>query len=194
MFAGLTSRVQNAGIVRGGEPVGDANQQLDGLAPTSPRGVCPILERAAVDELCDQILTAVELARIVHRENVWVIQGGSHLRFALEAAARRRVGKFVGENLDGDRTIEMGIDRPIHDAHAAGADRGLQLVRPDPRACQDGWLITCAATAAAGVFRKFSADSARLSSVCTSRRRPSSPRHSCSRNAPRSRDGRSSAE
>ena len=96
---GLDVAVQNAGLVRRGESVGDAGQQLDDLAPAARRSSCPIPERAAVDELGDQILTALELARIVHGENVRMIERRSRLRFALEAAARGRVGESSERNL-----------------------------------------------------------------------------------------------
>ena len=71
---GLDVAVQNAGVVRRGEAVGDAGQQLDGLAPPAFRGSCPVPERAAVDELRHEILAALELARVVHREDMRVVE------------------------------------------------------------------------------------------------------------------------
>ena len=87
---GLDVAMQNAGLVRRGEAVGDAGQQLDRLAPA----VCalrPVPERAAVDELGDEILPALELAGVVHGQDVRMIERRRRLRFALEAAARGRV-------------------------------------------------------------------------------------------------------
>ena len=134
---GLDVAVQDAGVVRRGEPIGDTGQQLDGLAPAALRSSRPIPERAAVDELGDQILPALELARVVHRDDVRVIERRGGLGFALEAAARGRVGELVGKKLDRDRPIEFGIERPIDHTHAAGAERRLHLVHAEPKAGQD---------------------------------------------------------
>ena len=85
--------MQDPGRVRRCQPVAHAHQQVDDLPPRPRLRPGPILERAAVDELGDQILPAVDLAGIVHRENVRMVERGRHLRFLLKAAARRFVSK-----------------------------------------------------------------------------------------------------
>jgi hypothetical protein len=85
---GLDVAVQDAGAVRGGEAVGDACEQLERVAPVALRGVNPILERSAVDELRDEILTIVELAGVVDGDDVRMVQRRGRLRFALEPAPR----------------------------------------------------------------------------------------------------------
>ena len=85
--------MDDAGGVCGGQAVGDADEQLDDLPPRALVGPRPVSERAAVDELRDQILPAVELPDVVDREDVRMVQRGRRLRFALEAAARGRIGQ-----------------------------------------------------------------------------------------------------
>jgi hypothetical protein len=75
----------------GGKSVGNAGEHLDGLAPVVVRAH-PVAERPPVDELGDEVLPAVDLTRVVHRQDVRMIQGRSGLGFPLKAAARRAVG------------------------------------------------------------------------------------------------------
>ena len=91
--------MQDAGRVRGREAVGDARQQLDDLPPGARRRARPIAQRAAVDELRDDVLAPFVLADVVHREDVRMVQRGGHLRFALEAPPRLRVEQLVRQNL-----------------------------------------------------------------------------------------------
>ena len=66
---GLDVAVQNAGLVRRGESIGDAaSATRPSAASRASRALIPIPERAAIDEFGDQILAALELARIVHRD------------------------------------------------------------------------------------------------------------------------------
>ena len=134
---GLDVAVENAGLMGGREPIGDAGQQLDRLAPVALRFSCPVSERAAIDELGDEILPALELARVVDREDVRMIERRDRLRFALEAAARGRIGEIVGEKLDGNGPVEFGIERAVDHAHAAGAEWRLHDVHAETKACQD---------------------------------------------------------
>jgi hypothetical protein len=54
---------------------------------------------------------------------VWVIECGDRTSFALES-----LGVLGLETLDGDRTIDSGIARFPHLAHATRADWSSQLV------------------------------------------------------------------
>src|SRR5437899_919892 len=105
--------------VRGRQTIGYASQQLHNLAPSALLGAGPILQRAAVDKLRNQILPTLELVRIVDRKNVRMVQRRGHLRLALEAASRRHIGEIAGEKLDRHGTIELGIETSIDRAHAA---------------------------------------------------------------------------
>ena len=63
---------------------------------------------------------------------------------ALEPPPGRNIGQPVGEKLDGDRAIELGIERAVDDAHAAFAERLFDAVRPELGARRDGSDLRCA--------------------------------------------------
>src|SRR6185503_17121758 len=72
--------------------------------------------------------------------DVRVVQRRDRARLALEALVERTVN-----GLDGDDAIEPRVARLPHFAHAAGADRGQDLVRSDPRTDlewqEETWII-----------------------------------------------------
>jgi hypothetical protein len=75
------------------------------------------------------------LAHVVQGADVRVRQRGDGLRFALEPGAAFRVGTDVSrQDLDGDAAVEAGVAGPVHLAHAACPDGGLDLVRAEARA------------------------------------------------------------
>lgn len=96
--------MENASLVGGREPVGDAGQQLDGLAPTAARCTCPILERAAIDELGDQILATFELPRIDREDLEELPRALLVLRF------REQVPASFTTDI-GDRRIRFGAPK-----------------------------------------------------------------------------------
>ena len=131
---GLDVTMQNAGVVRRGQTIGDADDQLDDVLPRPWARLDPVPERAAVNELGDQVLAPVELAGVMDREDVGMIERGCELRFALEAPPGRRVGQIGGEKLDRDGAIELGIRRAIDRAHPAFAKLVIEAICADRRA------------------------------------------------------------
>ena len=66
---------------------------------------------------------------------------GDGLRFALEARAAIRIAGNAGrQDLDRDVAIEPRVARAVDLAHAAGADRGDHLIRPESGAGRHGAL------------------------------------------------------
>ena len=61
-----------------------AREQLDNLTRLTPLPASPLAERAAIDELGDQILAALKITRVVNGEDVGMVERRSHLRFALK--------------------------------------------------------------------------------------------------------------
>ena len=60
-------------------------------------------------------------------------EGGDRLRFALEALEGTRIrGHLFGKDLDRDLAVQLRVAGPIDLSHAAGADRGDDLVGPEP--------------------------------------------------------------
>ncbi len=84
--------MHDARLVRGGQAIGDAAQQVGDVVVRTWLRSRPVAERATVDELRHEILAIVELAGVVDRQNVRMTQGGRDLGLALKAAARFRIG------------------------------------------------------------------------------------------------------
>ena len=73
--------------------------------------------------------------RRVHRDDVRMIERRSHLRLALKTAAGGGVGQVIRQELDRHGSVERGIRRPVHRAHAALAHKGNNFVRAKFVAC-----------------------------------------------------------
>ena len=68
-------------------------------------------------------------------------QRSDGFRFALEARAPIRIARHArGQHLDRDLAIETCVLGPIDLAHAAGANRGDHLIRPESGAGRHGAL------------------------------------------------------
>jgi hypothetical protein len=60
-----------------------------------------------------------------------MIQRRGHLRLALKSPASRSIRERIGEELDRHGTIQFGVERAKHNAHAAVTECRLQPVRAD---------------------------------------------------------------
>ena len=61
---------------------------------------------------------------------------GHRLGLAVETRERNGIGgKMRGQDLDRDESIELGIERPVYLAHAAGAERRDDFVRSETGSC-----------------------------------------------------------
>ena len=70
-----------------------------------------------------------------------MVQRGNSARFAFEAGAQIfAFGDVFGQNLDRDGAVEPGVAGFVHLAHAAGAERGENLVRAEFVASVEGHL------------------------------------------------------
>ena len=92
-------------------------------------------EILALDQLHHDRADAVALLEAVDRGDVRMVQRGQHFGFALEAGQALGIAGDRGrQHLDGDLALEARVDRSIHLAHAAGTERGDDLVRTEPGA------------------------------------------------------------
>src|SRR5262245_18075847 len=122
MFSGLTSRWRMPAAWAAARPVGHPDEQLDDLSPGPFLSERPLLERAAIDEFRYEVLTPFEFAGIEHSQDVRMVERRGQLRLALESAASACVGQIVGQEFDGDRPIELRVERAIKLAHPSSAD------------------------------------------------------------------------
>jgi hypothetical protein len=134
----LDIAVQNVGPVRGRQAVCNTDQQFHALPPTVlQRAHSPIGKRAAVDELGDEVLAAVELACVVHRKNVWMVERRRHSSFLLKPPPGVGVEQVLGKELDRHGPIEIQVGAAADDAHAAGGNDAVDAVMADRRADSD---------------------------------------------------------
>jgi hypothetical protein len=68
----------------------------------------------------------------VERHAVGVRDARQRLRLADQPLAPR--ARFLAQELERDRSIELGVARAVHDAHAAGAEQTLHDEAADARA------------------------------------------------------------
>jgi hypothetical protein len=96
----------------------------------------PGRERLPFEVLHDEERRARVMADIVEGAHLPVIQMRKRLRFAFEALAELWIcGEVRRQNLDGDRSLEADVFRPIHLTHAARAKRRLYLIGAESCTC-----------------------------------------------------------
>ena len=127
---GFDIAVNDAGSMRGREPVGHADEHVDNLTRRPLLRLRPAPKRPAVDQFRDQVLPSIVLADVIHRENVWVIERRDGSRLALKSVARSGVGE-IRQEFDGDLTPQLRVERPVDDAHPAFAEQSLDAIRAD---------------------------------------------------------------
>src|SRR5262249_32952737 len=77
------------------------------------------------------ILTSIKISCFMDRQNIRVVEGGSHSRFMLARPSRRLIQSIGCQKLDGAWPIEIGITREIYLAHAAASEQTLHFIMTD---------------------------------------------------------------
>ena len=96
-------------------PIGEAARQVD-----------------AVDVAHRQVGRAVELAGLVDRDDVGVVDRGREVGLAVEPRAEVGVvGQLVGQQLERHLAPQFALLGEVDDAHAAAAEDPLDAVRPE---------------------------------------------------------------
>ena len=117
-------------LVGGVQRVGDLSRDGQRLANRKRAAVQPIGERFALHELEDQrpdrglpgSRRRVDLLDAMNGADMRMIERGQDARLALEAREAIRIGREqCRQQLDGDVSIEPGVARAIHLAHASSA-------------------------------------------------------------------------
>ena len=108
--------------VRGGEPAGDPDGDLDRLPDRSLFQL--VTNRRAVQQLRDDVRRVVVGADVIDGKDIRVVErgrGASLLREPEEPIGVER--ERLGKDLDRDIAIEPRVTRAVHLSHPAGADR-----------------------------------------------------------------------
>ena len=94
-----------------------------------------VLHAGALDQAHVDVEHAVDLAEVVHGDDVRLLQPGGDARLAPESVLVARVGRHVGpQQLERHHPLADGVVGAVDLAHAADADQRLQLVGPELRA------------------------------------------------------------
>jgi hypothetical protein len=119
--------------VRGIERGGDLAARVDRTVGAQPALLAEHRsEVGAVDVLHRQVQQPVHLAGVVDRDHVRVLERGGDPRLALEALAEAlRLRVLRGDDLDRGAALEVEVLGPVHDAHPAPADAGIDAVPGD---------------------------------------------------------------
>jgi hypothetical protein len=129
--------VHEAASVRRRQRAGDLRGDLDGLSNVERTALQPLSERLSLDELGDHVGTAVQLAEVVHDQNVRVVEARDGARLLVEAAQAVALrAELRGQELDRDRPIELAVVGEIDLTHAAGTEARHQPISGDFLAAQ----------------------------------------------------------
>src|SRR5215467_13034211 len=94
-----------------------------------------LTQRAAFKQLCHQIWHSLMCTHLVDGDDVRMIEGCGGPCLLLKTPQTLRIMRGVsGYDLDGDVAFELRVVRAVHLAHAAGAERGKDLVGTEFRA------------------------------------------------------------
>ena len=81
----------------------------------------PVPERFAIDKGHDEVEQPVDLAGVMERQNVRVLQDGSGLDLAQEALAPEESAEDRVQDLDGYPTVMLEVPGQVHRCHSAAA-------------------------------------------------------------------------
>ncbi len=118
--------MDEAGPVRGGEPVRCLAVGPDDLANGSTGRGTVVPQRFAVDELHDDVDPIADHATVVDRHDVGVRQAGERL-----ALGEQAIAIAVAHQLDRDAPRQLGVARDVDLTACACACQGLELVAAD---------------------------------------------------------------
>ena len=98
----------------------DEPEMLRGLIERHAPGWNALGKRVALDELHRNEINVLELFNGVDGNNVGMLEGRNRLGFARKTLAPAGVTReLLGQHLDSDLTVELGIAGAIHIAHPA---------------------------------------------------------------------------
>ncbi len=99
---------------------------------SSGPSVSRLAEVRAIDEAHRQEGRAVDLAGLVERDDVGVVDRGREVRLAVEAGPEVGVlRQLVGQQLEGHLAAQLALLGEVDDTHATAAQDPLDAIRPE---------------------------------------------------------------
>ena len=121
--------MRDAAPVRSVERVRDLTCVLKGLGERQRAALQPSRQRLTFEVLHHEERQPLVLAYVIQRADMRVVDLRDRSGFAVESFAKLAVGRQrLWKDLDRDRPIQPRVSCPIHFAHAAGANGGLNLI------------------------------------------------------------------
>ena len=131
--------MHDAAVVGAGEGVGHFFQQGQRLGHGNrSRPVETVPQRLPVHVRHDVVDQSVDLAAVVQRENVGMLEVGRDVDFGEESPRGARGHQYGTQDLDRHRPVVPEVAREVDRGHAAGAELALDVITasqsgPDPR-------------------------------------------------------------
>jgi hypothetical protein len=120
---GLEIAMHNPQLVRRFDRLGDLRRDRQRVVDRNRSLRDAIRQRRPLNQLHDEGRGAVALLQTVNGRDVRMIEPGEHFGFALETCQPLAIGRHgLGQHLDGDGALQVGIGRAVDLAHAAGAE------------------------------------------------------------------------
>lgn len=125
--------------MRGRQSRGDLDAVLQRLARGQRAGAELVAQRPSLEPLHHRVGHSPIGADVVDRHDVGMGQGRHGPGLPFEARERfGTIGRMARKDLDGDGAIQAAVARFVDFAHPAGAERGEDLVRAEPRSWGEG--------------------------------------------------------
>ena len=138
-FVGLRSRCTTPLSWAAASASASPDAQLDDARDGQPARCHLPIKPVALDQLHRQEPNAVLILDRIERDDVRVVEAGDDAGFMFESRQAFRVRGHAGrQHLKRNVTTEAAIPRPIHFAHAAGAERRDDVVATESRAYTKG--------------------------------------------------------
>jgi hypothetical protein len=127
--------MDDALLVRGFKSVRDLFRDRQCLVERDRSASNALGQIVALDEFHHQRRDAFALFQAVDGRNVRMIQRGEDFGLSLKSGQSVSIpSEHWGQNFDGDVTLQLGVGRSIHLAHAAFANRRDDFVDAEPGA------------------------------------------------------------
>jgi hypothetical protein len=121
--ARLDVAVQNAMLVSAMDRVRHAGNQLGRLAQVGLGTVFLVVERARLDQLHGEVMTAGVFTDVINRHDVGVVQMAGFLSFHAETPDLLRGGQVAGQDhLERHDPVQALFPGAVNDAHAAASN------------------------------------------------------------------------
>ena len=122
-----------------GQAIGDGDARLQCFIEPHALRRDQRVKRLAAEVLHDQVVDPIVQANVVDRDDIWMIERRSRLRFLRETEETGGVGvEARRQHLDGDQAIQSRVAGLVDVAHSSRADFFEDLIVPERLADQNG--------------------------------------------------------